>query len=107
VDRKLSQGASGDGALELLGSLAILRRREVRPSALRLPDKYCQYSKGGAQHFSRQPNRSPRFLAATCMAALGRKASTRVGTNAHCGVVIRVVAATKPPLVISQSRALS
>ena len=54
MDCKLSQRAATNGAVELLVSLAILWRRQMRSAALRLPEQCCQHQKGGTQHFPRE-----------------------------------------------------
>src|SRR5262245_63916589 len=59
----------------------------MRPAAFCLPHKYCKYEKGRAQHFSRQPERLGRLLAATRLGPRGRSASQGIRTNAHGGAV--------------------
>src|SRR5262245_49317881 len=54
----------------------------MRPAAFCLPHKYCKYEKGRAQHFSRQPKRLGRILAATRLGPRGRSASQGIRTNA-------------------------
>src|SRR5439155_23734635 len=81
MDGKLSERTTPNGAVELLVSLAILWRRPGRSTALCLPDKYCQYQEGGAQHFSGESIGPERVLAATCLGSSWRKASSRTGSD--------------------------
>src|SRR5262245_32752285 len=53
----------------------------MRPAAFCLPHKYCKYEKGRAQHFSRQPKRLGRLLAATRLGPRGRSASQGIRTS--------------------------
>src|SRR6266496_111657 len=54
------------------------------PSTVFLSDEDCEHCKGGAQHLSRKPKFSSRFLAATWMGPRWRQTSPRIRGGCHC-----------------------
>src|SRR5437667_12892700 len=90
MDRELPQGAARNGALELLGSLAILRSWHLWSSTIGLSDEDREHCEGGTQRISRKPKFPPRILATTRMGPQSREASPGAGAKPSRGPLKRV-----------------